>query len=91
MTIGKSPQLRGLDPAEAAPGVGSFTITPSDTVDFDFVARAIYVGSTGDVALVNMDNTVVTWVGCPTGFVIPCAARRINLANTSASSLVGIL
>ena len=82
---------RFLSADNAAPGVGCFAITPSDTVNFAQIARAIYVGSTGDVVIVNSDGTTCTWAGCPTGFIIPCAAIRVNNTNTHASSLVGIL
>lgn len=91
MAIGSSPDLRSLQAEDAAPGVGAFAITPSDSVDFTKVPRAIYVGVTGNVVMVNMDNTTVTWVGCPAGLIIPCVARRINSTSTTASSLVGIL
>ena len=75
----------------AAPGVYCFAITPRDTVNLTQLPRAIYVGSTGDVVIVNSDGTTCTWAGCPTGFLIPCAAIRVNATNTHASSLVGIL
>jgi hypothetical protein len=77
---------------DAAPGVDCFAISKSDTVNFtQGIARAIYVGAAGDVAIVTPVGSVVTWVACPIGFIIPCAAIRVNSANTSASSLVGIL
>ena len=75
----------------AAPGVYSFAITPSDSVNFTQIPRAIYVGSGGDVIMVNSDGTTCPWVAVPTGTIIPCAAIRVNNTNTHASSLVGIL
>jgi hypothetical protein len=83
---------RFLSTDNAAPGVYCFAITPSDTVNYtQGVARAIYVGSGGDVVIVNSDGTTCTWVGVPTGSIIPCASIRVNAASTGASSLVGIL
>ena len=81
-----------LDIANAAPGVGCFAISPSNTDNYtQGVARALYVGVTGNVALVNVDGTAVTWVACPAGLIIPVHSKRVNVTNTSASSLVGIL
>jgi hypothetical protein len=82
---------RFLSTDNAAPGVYSFAITPSDSVNFTNIPRAIYVGSGGDVVMVNTDGTTCTWVAVPTGSIIPCAAIRVNATSTGASSLVGIL
>ena len=81
---------RFLSSNNAAPGVYCFAITPSDSVNFTEMPRAIYVGTGGNVVLVNNDGTTVTWSNCPTGFVIPCAALRVNLTSTTASNLIGI-
>ena len=48
---------RFLSTDNAAPGVYSFAVTPSDTVNFPSIPRAFYVGVTGDVVLVNTDGT----------------------------------
>lgn len=50
----------------------------------------IYVGSTGDVVVVQQDGTAVTYAGVPTGQFLPVAARRINSTSTTASSLVAL-
>lgn len=78
------------DPSNGASGEKFFAITPSNTVDFAFTVRGIYVGATGDVAAVNEDGTAVTFVGVPTGFILPIRANRVNVTNTTASSLVGL-
>lgn len=66
-------------------------ITPSDTTD-DAAGpfKAIYVGATGNIAVVRLDNTAVTFVGAITGSIIPVIGRRVNSTNTTASSLVGL-
>jgi hypothetical protein len=81
---------RFLSADNAAPGVYCFAITTSDSVNFTEPPRAIYVGTGGNVVIVNNDGTTVTWSNCPTGFVIPCGAIRVNATNTTASNLVGI-
>lgn len=91
MAVGQSPDLRGLQAEDAAPGVGAFAITPSDSVDFTKVPRAIYVGGTGNIVFVNLDNTTVTFTAVPVGTIIPCVCRRINATLTTATALVGLL
>lgn len=71
-------------------GAAHFAITPSDTVDFAYPVRGVYVGVTGNVAVVDRNGTAVTYVAVPAGSVIPICARRVNATNTTATSLVGM-
>ena len=68
----------------------SFLITKSDTVDFDFLVRGIYVGGTGDVVVVNTDDTTVTFSAVPVGTILPVQARRVNSTSTTATLMVGM-
>ena len=68
----------------------SFAITKSDTDDFAFLVRAIYVGTTGNVVVVNPDETTVTFTTVPAGAILPVMARRVNSTNTTASNMVGL-
>lgn len=75
----------------SAPGMDGFTITPSDTVNFNSVARAIYVGVGGTVVLVTPQNTVLTFVGVQSGQILPVMAGRINATNTTATTMIGLV
>lgn len=76
----------GLD----SPGQDAFAVTPSDTVSFTVAARALYIGSTGDVTLLTRLGTVVTFVGVLAGTILPVRCTRVNAASTTASNIVGI-
>lgn len=67
-----------------------FAITPSDTVNFTFTARALRVGVAGDVVAVREDGTAVKFVNCYAGEVLPIVAIRVNATNTTATDLVGL-
>ena len=69
---------------------GAFAITKSDTTDFTFYVRGIYVGGAGDVVVVNMDGTTATFSSVPAGTVLPVKARRVNSTNTTATNMVGL-
>jgi hypothetical protein len=75
-----------------APVSQAFVVTPSDSVDFAVVTRAIYVGATGgDVRVVLAgDGDVVTFTSVPGGTFLPVAATRVNLTGTTATSLLGL-
>lgn len=74
-----------------APAQNAFAITPSNTVNFDSWARAIYVGGAGDVAVVLPGGTAVTFAGAVAGTIIPVVCGRINVTNTTATNLVGLV
>lgn len=74
-----------------APALDGFAITPSDTVNNNAWARAVYVGVAGNVVLVTPSGTVLTFVGCTAGMVLPVAFGRVNATNTTATNLIGII
>jgi len=73
------------------PGDDAFTVTPSDTVDFLVMARALYVGTTGDVTLVTRGGTTLKFAAVPAGGIIPVRCSRVNATATTASNIVGIV
>lgn len=62
------------------------TVTPSDTEDFPRVARALWVGTLGDISVVRTDGTAVIFVGA-SGFM-PVRCVRVNATDTTATDIV---
>jgi hypothetical protein len=80
---------KGYDPGLSGTSSKSFAIDPQDDVtDFPTPARYVYIGTGGNVAFVNMDNTVVVRKML-TGSTIDCVCRRINQTGTTASDMIG--
>ena len=72
-------------PAEEAEAV-----TPSDTVSLTTRCRALYIGVSGDVALlVNQGSTIVTFKAVPVG-ILPVRCYRVNSTNTTATNIVAL-
>lgn len=69
----------------------AFAITKHDSTNFATNVRSIYVGGTGDVAVVFPDDTVVTFSAVPAGTTLPVRAKRVNSTNTTATLMVGLL
>ena len=66
-------------------------VTPSDTVNLPFITRGIYVGSAGNVsAQLPNGATAVVFTGVLAGSILPIQTSRINLAGTTAGSLVAL-
>lgn len=65
-------------------------VTPSDTVDQPVPFRALWVGIGGDVVIVFGDSSSATFVGVPSGTMLPVGGVRVNLTNTTAASILAI-
>ena len=78
---------RGLN----APAREAFAISPDDSAELDYVTRAIYVGGGGDLEVVMLGGTQVTFQNLPAGTVLPCSIRQVRAQNTSATALIGLL
>lgn len=72
-------------------GYDGVAITPSDVTDIsNGPVRAIWVGGAGNVALVTLAGTTITFSGCTAGSVLPVMASRVMASNTTATLLVGL-
>ena len=54
-----------------APAYDGFTIVPSDSTNFNTMCRAIYVGVSGNVALLTTSGTVLTFLNVLQGQILP--------------------
>lgn len=64
-------------------------VTPSDTVNLTNPS-VIYVGITGNVKVTTAQGSDVTFVGVPSGAVIPVQVIRVWNNGTSATNMVAI-
>jgi hypothetical protein len=76
--------------ADAAPAQNWTAVTPSDTVYLPGGCRGIYVGGAGNVAVVGQNGIVATFTAIPVGTFMPCAAKRVNATNTTATLMVAL-
>lgn len=72
---------------------GAFAITPDNANDLTTYAKALYIGGTGDVAFIPVnqvaDTPVVILKAHPVGYA-PIQARRIMSTGTTATNIVGL-
>lgn len=62
-------------------------VTPSDSTVVN--CRALYVGTTGNVAIMAFGDTVaVTLNSVPAGALLPIACGKVMSTNTTASNIV---
>jgi hypothetical protein len=82
-------ELPSLNPVASARK--SVAVTPSDSTDIASVVRGLYVGTTGNVVVVNLDDTTCTFTSVPSGTILPVQCKRVNSTSTTASSIVALL
>ena len=73
--------------------VGGVAVTPSDTQDMAFTARALYVGTagaTGTVKVKAANGDVIVFVGLAAGSILPVAVLRVYATGTDASNIVAL-
>ena len=75
-------------PVEAALACDAFAITKSDSTVLSF--DAVYVGTTGDVAILTAKGTTTTFPTVPAGAVLPIKGTKVMSTNTTASGFVGM-
>lgn len=73
------------------PARTGFAVTPSDTVNIPEGTRGLYVGASGDVAVILLDDTTsVVFTGLAAGIIHPIAAKRVLSTGTTATGIVGV-
>lgn len=87
--MGKSGVLPGGD----APGLNAVAVTPDDDADLQPSARALWIGSTGNLEVVMAgevdSSTTVVFNNIPAGVWMPIQVRRVMEATT-ASNIVAV-
>ncbi len=66
---------------------GFQAITPNDNTAVNLFG--LYVGVTGNVAVVDSHGVTTTFTNCPVGFVISGEILIVKATGTTASGLVG--
>lgn len=72
---------------EAAPAKTFPTVTPDDDVSYSGV-RAVFVGTGGNIALVDVDGNTSTFKNVSSGDILPVAAVKVMATNTTAQDII---
>jgi len=78
--------------------LNAFTVVKSDTTTFApfdssssvQTTKALYVGGTGDVAVVMQGGQSVIFVNVQGGTILPISVIKVLSTNTSATSMLGL-
>lgn len=73
-----------------APALGAIAVTPSDSTNLTQQARALFIGTGGNVVLDTPTETTVTFKNVMSGQILPVAAVRVRSTNTTATDIVAL-
>lgn len=76
------------DANATVPAHGATSVTPSDATEFP-VCRALYIGTTGNLAVRMADGQTVTFASVPVG-IFPIQVDMVMSTNTTASSILAL-
>lgn len=78
------------NPSLTAPAASAYPITPNDAVDLAEVPRAIYIGFSGDLAVLTIGGQTVTFKNLLAGSLLPCRVARVLSTGSTAGDLIGL-
>ncbi len=84
-----APDRKDYD-AYDAPATDGEAVTPSDVTDTSTQFRALYIGAGGNVSLITLGATTLTFVGVQTGAILPVRGTRVRATNTTATSIIAL-
>ena len=70
-------------------GGSAQAITPSDTAELTAVS-VVYVGVTGNIALVTAGGDEVTLQNAQAGSIIPVRVKQVKATGTTATGLIAL-
>lgn len=77
---------------DAGPARGAVTVTPHATNALNPIPRALYVGTGGNITLRAKDSSAdVSFVGVPSGSILPVNAQYVRVTGTTATDIVGLI
>lgn len=77
-------------PTISSPAQSYFPISPSDSVNILGGFRSLYIGTTGDIVIVDQNGNSCSFTSVPVG-ILPVQGSRVNATGTSAGGIVGLV
>ncbi|HEY6965061.1 MAG TPA: hypothetical protein VI407_07575 [Erythrobacter sp.] len=75
-----------------APAKKAFVIIPNDSDELPVSAKAIYVGTGGNIVLRPLDNDAdVRLANVGDGAILPIRVAAVRLTGTTAADIVGLI
>jgi hypothetical protein len=71
-----------------APASDGAAVTPNDNTDLAVASKRLWIGGAGNVALITVKGTTLTYTAVPAGTYLMVRASRVKSTGTTASNIV---
>ena len=78
------------DMEKSGPATRAEAVTPADSSDLTNVARALFVGTGGNLKVEMQGGDVITFTGVIGGTLYPFAVTKVFSGSTTASNITAI-
>lgn len=67
-------------------------VTPNDSAELAYVAKALYVGGAGNLSIIAQeDSAAITLTNVAAGSIIPVRAKIVRATGTTATGIVALI
>lgn len=73
-----------------SPATNAEAVTPHNTNELNYVTRAVYVGTGGDLKVTMADSGTVTFADVPSGTTLAIRCKVIWATGTVASDIIAL-
>lgn len=82
--------FKGQGTGLTSPAVNAAAVTPNDSADLAVTPRALYLGASGNLAVVMQGGQTVTFIALAAGVPHPLRARRVLATGTTATGIIAV-
>jgi hypothetical protein len=86
--------MSGVDPFlgcqsdPLGPAMNAYVVTPSDVTQLPYFCKRLWVGGAGNVTLITVGGSTVTYTGVPAGAYLNVRANQVKATGTTATNIV---
>jgi hypothetical protein len=66
-------------------------VTPNDTNELDYVAKALFIGTGGTLSLIAQEDTAAVSLTVVAGQIVPVRAKIVRATGTTATGIVALI
>ena len=66
-------------------------VTPNDTNELEYVAKALFIGTGGTLSLIAQEDTAAVSLTVVAGQIVPVRAKIVRSTGTTATGIVALI